>query len=107
MSPAAIESTLPESMSLKSSSLSGEKHQFPNLRGVRWRINLGILPSSSSIDDIRRVTANFRRRYLLINWFFFFSFFGGSAFLDLLGVSEISCRRSRSVGLLFCRCVFP
>ncbi|KAK1268182.1 hypothetical protein QJS04_geneDACA013962 [Acorus gramineus] len=38
---------------------------FPNLRGVRWRTNLGILPSypSSSIDELRRVTADSRRRY--------------------------------------------
>ncbi|CBI40105.3 unnamed protein product, partial [Vitis vinifera] len=63
MSPAPIESTLPGSLSSESSSLSGKKRQFANLRGVRWRINLGILPSSSSIDDIRRVTADSRRRY--------------------------------------------
>lgn len=62
MSPAPIESTLPGSLSSESSSLSGKKRQFANLRGVRWRINLGILPSSSSIDDIRRVTADSRRR---------------------------------------------
>ncbi|KAK1276840.1 hypothetical protein QJS04_geneDACA004102 [Acorus gramineus] len=39
--------------------------RFPNLRGVRWRIDLGILPSSpsSSIEDLRRVTADSRRRY--------------------------------------------
>ncbi|GAB2267413.1 hypothetical protein Dimus_002396 [Dionaea muscipula] len=39
--------------------------RFSDLRGVRWRINLGILPSSpsSSIDDLRRVTADYRRRY--------------------------------------------
>ncbi|CAH8355348.1 unnamed protein product [Eruca vesicaria subsp. sativa] len=40
-------------------------HRFEKLRGVRWRINLGILPSSpsSSIDELRRVTADSRRRY--------------------------------------------
>ncbi|XP_031501078.1 uncharacterized protein LOC116264809 [Nymphaea colorata] len=35
-----------------------------NLRGVKWRINLGILPSASSpIEDLRRAAANSRRRY--------------------------------------------
>ncbi|CAA7062433.1 unnamed protein product [Microthlaspi erraticum] len=40
-------------------------HRFDKLRGVRWRINLGILPSSpsSTIDELRRVTADSRRRY--------------------------------------------
>ncbi|KAF3505389.1 hypothetical protein F2Q69_00043952, partial [Brassica cretica] len=40
-------------------------HRFEKLRGVRWRINLGILPSSpsSTIDELRRVTADSRRRY--------------------------------------------
>ncbi|XP_031494589.1 uncharacterized protein LOC116260404 [Nymphaea colorata] len=38
--------------------------RFCNLRGVQWRINLGVLPSiSSSIDDLRRVAADCRRRY--------------------------------------------
>ncbi|KAK1417088.1 hypothetical protein QVD17_26210 [Tagetes erecta] len=51
--------------------------RFQDLRGVQWRIDLGILPSSSSssssVDDFRRVTANSRRSYaalrrrLLIN----------------------------------------
>ncbi|XP_031496566.1 uncharacterized protein LOC116261824 isoform X2 [Nymphaea colorata] len=37
--------------------------RFCNLRGVQWRINLGVLPSiSSSIDDLRRVAADCRRR---------------------------------------------
>ncbi|KAA3470903.1 Ypt/Rab-GAP domain of gyp1p superfamily protein isoform 1 [Gossypium australe] len=36
---------------------------FASLRSVRWRISLGILPSSSSVDDLRRVTADSRRRY--------------------------------------------
>ncbi|URE30042.1 RabGAP TBC domain-containing protein [Musa troglodytarum] len=38
--------------------------RFSSLRGVRWRIDLGILPKSpASIDDIRRVAADSRRRY--------------------------------------------
>ncbi|GAU25340.1 hypothetical protein TSUD_376040, partial [Trifolium subterraneum] len=42
-----------------------EKGRFCDLRGLQWRINLGVLPSSSasSIDDLRRVTADCRRRY--------------------------------------------
>ncbi|TKY72760.1 TBC1 domain family member 5-like A [Spatholobus suberectus] len=42
-----------------------ENRRFGDLRGLQWRINLGVLPSSTStsIDDIRRVTANCRRRY--------------------------------------------
>ncbi|KZV46110.1 hypothetical protein F511_30687 [Dorcoceras hygrometricum] len=44
---------------------SGGSRRFGGLRGVRWRVDLGILPSSpsSSIDDLRRVTADSRRRY--------------------------------------------
>ncbi|RRT53521.1 hypothetical protein B296_00034288, partial [Ensete ventricosum] len=40
------------------------RKRFSRLRGVRWRIDLGILPSSpsASIDDLRRVTADTRRR---------------------------------------------
>ncbi|PNX81414.1 TBC1 domain family member-like protein, partial [Trifolium pratense] len=40
-----------------------EKGRFGDLRGLQWRINLGVLPSSSaaSIDDLRRVTADCRR----------------------------------------------
>ncbi|PKA57866.1 hypothetical protein AXF42_Ash012405 [Apostasia shenzhenica] len=39
--------------------------RFPSLRGVRWRINLGILPSSesASVEDLRRVAADCRRSY--------------------------------------------
>lgn len=39
-------------------------HRFGGLRGVKWRVDLGILPSSPSaaIDDLRRVTADSRRR---------------------------------------------
>ncbi|CAM8928294.1 unnamed protein product [Rhodiola kirilowii] len=40
-----------------------ENRRFEDLRGVRWRIDLGILPSSSSTDELRRVTADCRRRY--------------------------------------------
>ncbi|KAK7411987.1 hypothetical protein VNO78_03432 [Psophocarpus tetragonolobus] len=42
-----------------------ESQRFGGLRGLQWRINLGVLPSSTSasIDDLRRVTANCRRRY--------------------------------------------
>ncbi|KAK6235839.1 Rab-GAP-TBC domain - like 10 [Theobroma cacao] len=47
--------------------VSEENRPFGSLRSVQWRINLGILPSSSSssssIDDLRRVTADSRRRY--------------------------------------------
>ncbi|XWS70988.1 hypothetical protein CRYUN_Cryun03dG0098300 [Craigia yunnanensis] len=43
---------------------SADGRPFGSLRGVQWRINLGILPSSSSsIDDLRRVAADYRRRY--------------------------------------------
>ncbi|GMJ15602.1 hypothetical protein like AT4G29950 [Hibiscus trionum] len=40
-----------------------ESRAFAGLRGVQWRINLGILPPPSSIDHLRRVTADSRRRY--------------------------------------------
>ncbi|XP_004487985.1 uncharacterized protein [Cicer arietinum] len=43
-----------------------EKRRFGDLRGLQWRINLGVLPSCSStasVDDLRRVTADCRRRY--------------------------------------------
>lgn len=45
-----------------------------NLRGVRWRIGLGILPSyhSSSVDDFRKAVADSRRKYDLISLFIFF-----------------------------------
>ncbi|KAK1430139.1 hypothetical protein QVD17_12679 [Tagetes erecta] len=36
---------------------------FWDLRGVQWRTDLGVLPSSSSVDHVRRVTANTRRSY--------------------------------------------
>ncbi|XP_030510103.1 uncharacterized protein LOC115724878 [Cannabis sativa] len=73
MIPVPNESTLAESSGSSSSnsfSLKGsvdENRRFNGLRSVKWRINLGILPSSSSspssIDDLRRVTADSRRRY--------------------------------------------
>ncbi|GAA0155075.1 GTPase-activating protein [Lithospermum erythrorhizon] len=49
----------------KGSSGEGIRRRFSDLRGVDWRIELGILPSSSSssIDELRRVTADSRRRY--------------------------------------------
>ncbi|GER41781.1 Ypt/Rab-GAP domain of gyp1p superfamily protein [Striga asiatica] len=49
----------------ESGSCSRVPRRFEDLRGVQWRIDLGILPScpSASIDDLRRVTANSRRRY--------------------------------------------
>lgn len=49
---------------LETVSGSGGSRRFGDLRGVQWRVYLGILPSSppSSIDDLRRVTANSRRR---------------------------------------------
>ncbi|KAL6560145.1 hypothetical protein OROHE_006383 [Orobanche hederae] len=50
---------------LETASSSGGSRRFGDLRGVQWRIDLGILPSrpSASIDDLRRVTADSRRRY--------------------------------------------
>lgn len=75
MSIAPIELTLQQDAS---SSVVGtisqkyiEESRFDDLRGVRWRINLGILPASSSsysssIDDLRRVTADSRRRYFVL-----------------------------------------
>ncbi|CAI9099202.1 OLC1v1035990C4 [Oldenlandia corymbosa var. corymbosa] len=49
----------------ETTSVAEVSRRFEDLRGVQWRIDLGILPSSpsSSIDDLRRVTANSRRRY--------------------------------------------
>ncbi|CAH8356108.1 unnamed protein product [Eruca vesicaria subsp. sativa] len=42
-------------------------NHFANLRSVRWRVNLGVLPSSaSSVDELRRATADSRRRYALL-----------------------------------------
>ncbi|KAJ0965584.1 hypothetical protein J5N97_026722 [Dioscorea zingiberensis] len=63
MAPAPIDPPLLESSSKDRS--SGAESRFPDLRGVRWRIDLGILPGlpSTSIDELRRVTADTRRRY--------------------------------------------
>ncbi|XVE71885.1 hypothetical protein DITRI_Ditri10aG0187700 [Diplodiscus trichospermus] len=58
-----IEEILKEEAPLSSSVVLAENLPFGSLRGVQWRIGLGILPSSSSIDDLRRVTADSRRRY--------------------------------------------
>ncbi|CDY43544.1 BnaA01g07000D [Brassica napus] len=53
MFPSEIEPSMPE-----------PDHCFANLRGVRWRVNLGVLPfQASSIDDLRKATAESRRRY--------------------------------------------
>lgn len=44
-------------------SMSESDHRFANLRGVQWRVNLGVLPfQASSIDDLRKATAESRRR---------------------------------------------
>ncbi|XP_050372880.1 uncharacterized protein LOC126790612 [Argentina anserina] len=64
MAPGPIESALPESSSSEErSEVVVEDVRFKELRGVQWRLNLGILPLSSSVDDLRRVTADCRRRY--------------------------------------------
>ncbi|CAO2822949.1 unnamed protein product [Amaranthus hypochondriacus] len=62
MPPAASTPEFPDVLPYTSPSMAS---RFPNLRGVQWRINLGVLPSSlsSTIDDLRRVTADHRRRY--------------------------------------------
>lgn len=61
MPPAVNMMETAESLPCSSSMAS----RFSDLRGLRWRINLGVLPSSpsSSIDDLRRVSADSRRRY--------------------------------------------
>ncbi|KAJ4913571.1 Ypt/Rab-GAP domain of gyp1p superfamily protein [Raphanus sativus] len=56
MFPSEIEPSMPES----------DIH-FANLRGVRWRVNLGVLPfQASSIDHLRKATAESRRRRRLL-----------------------------------------
>ncbi|KAG2692020.1 hypothetical protein I3760_08G033700 [Carya illinoinensis] len=73
MSQAPVEPAFPESSSSSAAhvferSMEVNRH-FAHLRSVQWRINLGVLPSSSSsssssfIDDLRRLTADSRRRY--------------------------------------------
>ncbi|CAH1449457.1 unnamed protein product [Lactuca virosa] len=71
MSPAALaeptSNTLPESSETPESSPErgdlDNNRRFWDLRGVQWRTDLGVLPSSSSVDEVRRVTANSRRSY--------------------------------------------
>ncbi|XXG51481.1 hypothetical protein AAC387_Pa03g0032 [Persea americana] len=69
MPQAPLDPPLPESSSLPRSCSSPKESppdsHLSHLRSVRWRIDLGILPSSptSSIDDLRRVAADSRRRY--------------------------------------------
>ncbi|XP_062195381.1 uncharacterized protein LOC133898717 [Phragmites australis] len=43
-----------------------ERRRFANLRSVRWRVDLGILPASpeASVDELRRAAADSRRRYV-------------------------------------------
>ncbi|XP_020080520.1 TBC1 domain family member 5 homolog A isoform X2 [Ananas comosus] len=50
---------------MSESSIEPPLRRFSNLRSVRWRVDLGILPcsDSSSIDDLRRAAADSRRRY--------------------------------------------
>ncbi|XP_028774084.1 uncharacterized protein LOC114731132 isoform X1 [Neltuma alba] len=71
MPPALTDPPLSEPSSVLSSSSdyvsrrsAPENPRFGDLRGLQWRINLGVLPSSStSINDLRRATAESRRRY--------------------------------------------
>ncbi|XP_028751410.1 uncharacterized protein LOC114711211 [Neltuma alba] len=70
MPPAVVNPLMPESLSVSSSSSDSvsqgsapENRRFGDLRGLQWRINLGVLPSSASIDYLRRATADSRRRY--------------------------------------------
>ncbi|KAL6900768.1 hypothetical protein ACP4OV_005444 [Aristida adscensionis] len=43
-----------------------ERRRFANLRSVRWRVDLGILPASpeASVEELRRAAADSRRRYV-------------------------------------------
>ncbi|KAK9097747.1 hypothetical protein Syun_024792 [Stephania yunnanensis] len=54
---------VPMSESSPPVSVGGGDPRFCNLRGVQWRISLGILPGFSSVEELRRVTADARRRY--------------------------------------------
>ncbi|KAF6138403.1 hypothetical protein GIB67_032907 [Kingdonia uniflora] len=63
VSPARVASSIVDSENRNG---GGEvDSRFVHLRSVQWRINLRILPSeaSASIDELRRVTADARRRY--------------------------------------------
>ncbi|GKC90816.1 hypothetical protein Tco_1151465 [Tanacetum coccineum] len=54
---------LPESSSEISETMENNGNRFWDLRGVQWRIDLGILPPSDSfVDHVCRVTANSGRR---------------------------------------------
>uniref|UniRef100_A0A1J3EZ52 TBC1 domain family member 5 n=1 Tax=Noccaea caerulescens TaxID=107243 RepID=A0A1J3EZ52_NOCCA len=58
MVPSEINPSMSESLVVESD------RRFANLRGVQWRVNLGVLPfHASSIDDLRKATAESRRRY--------------------------------------------
>ncbi|CAL0320315.1 unnamed protein product [Lupinus luteus] len=67
MPPSVVDPFLlpPSLPPLSSDSVSrrSEDQRFSDLRGLKWRMNLGVLPSSSSIHDLRRATADSRRRY--------------------------------------------
>ncbi|KAK7291867.1 hypothetical protein RIF29_07363 [Crotalaria pallida] len=72
MPPALMDPPLPQTSSSSVPSVSSSdtvserlSDQFEDLRGLQWRINLGFLPSSpsTSIEDLRRATADSRRRY--------------------------------------------
>ncbi|XP_068642544.1 uncharacterized protein [Aristolochia californica] len=69
MYPAPAEPTFSQPLAAASEAMvaqgSSSDHRFARLRSVQWRINLGILPASpdSSIEVLRRVAADSRRRY--------------------------------------------
>ncbi|KAE9602439.1 hypothetical protein Lal_00049735 [Lupinus albus] len=57
---------LPKSSPVSTDTVSERlSDQFEDLRGLQWRINLGVLPNSpsTSIVDLRRATADSRRSY--------------------------------------------
>lgn len=66
MPPSLVDPLLPSPSSSDSvpPRSAPENRRFGDLRGLQWRINLGVLPSASSasIDVLRRVTADCRRR---------------------------------------------
>eukprot|EP01018_Ginkgo_biloba_P026470 Gb_24603 [translate_table: standard] len=54
----------PDRESSPESSIVGSDSGICSLRGVQWRVKLGVLPAiTSSIDDLRRAAANGRRNY--------------------------------------------